>query len=130
MKAKANHVFLLVSGAAFVSAKPKPPFPVPVIQGDGDTLSVQQHGDEYSHYGETRDGSDLIYMGWNDQSKVGKTTVGRAGSGDLFPEWHLLLKKTVSPAGASIPLDGLNAKLCVVKITGGTRVRTQRIVAY
>jgi len=42
----------------------------------------------------------------------------------------LLLKKTVSPAGVSISLDGLNAELCIVKITGGTRVRTQRIVAY
>jgi hypothetical protein len=31
----------------------------------------------------------------------------------------LLFKKTVSPAGVSISLDGLNAELCIVKITGG-----------
>lgn len=36
--------------------------PCPVIQGDGDILSVQQHGDEYSHYAETRDGSGVIYV--------------------------------------------------------------------
>ena len=60
MKAKAGLVFLLASGAALVSAKPMPPFPVPVIQGDGDTLSVQLHGDEYSHYAETSDGYLLL----------------------------------------------------------------------